>query len=335
MPAVVLAQTINSISPVLGNVGTLVTLGGTNLNLVSSVAVNGTACILLDKSSTSLRLLVMPGASTGTISTTGGTPAMSATAFTVTSTSLGTAQQGPKLIGTGTVGPAYQGTSVALSADGGTLAVGGFFDNNGTGATWVFTRSGMGWAQQGPKLVGTGAMGAASQGTSVTLSADGSTLALGGITDNSGAGATWVFTRSGTSWAQQGPKLVGTGAVGPAYQGVSVALSADGSTLAVGGTDNNFGAGATWVFSTVSTPLAQIASASLQASPNFFPNPIAEQLTITGGASSGTLYLLDGLGRTLLTLPYRQGQPISLASLAPGCYWLRLNQGVARPLVKR
>jgi hypothetical protein len=44
-------------------------------------------------------------------------------------------------------------------------------------------------------------------------------------------------------FAQQGPKLVGTGAVGPAEQGVSVALSADGNTAVVGGWGDNTGVG--------------------------------------------------------------------------------------------
>jgi hypothetical protein len=48
--------------------------------------------------------------------------------------------------------------------------------------------------------------------------------------------------------SQRGPKLVGTGAVGSAAQGVSVALSADGSTAIVGGYDDNSGTGAAWVF---------------------------------------------------------------------------------------
>jgi hypothetical protein len=34
-----------------------------------------------------------------------------------------------------------QGSSVALSADGNTAIVGGFYDNTGAGAAWVFTRS--------------------------------------------------------------------------------------------------------------------------------------------------------------------------------------------------
>ncbi len=54
-----------------------------------------------------------------------------------------------------------------------------------------------------------------------------------------GVGAAWVWTRSGGVWTQQGPKLVGSGAVGNAQQGYSVSLSADGNTAIVGGPIDN------------------------------------------------------------------------------------------------
>ncbi len=158
-------------------------------------------------------------------------------------------QQGSKLVGMGAVGsPVHQGWSVALSADGNTAIVGGFADNSGIGAAWVFTRSGGTWTQQGSKLVGMGAAGAPEQGYSVALSADGNTAIVGGPVDNSDAGAAWVFTRSGGTWTQQGSKLVGNGAVGTAGQGYSVALSADGNTAIVGGPVDNSHTGAAWVF---------------------------------------------------------------------------------------
>jgi hypothetical protein len=47
-------------------------------------------------------------------------------------------------------------------------------------------------------------------------------------------------------FSQQGPKLVGTGAAGYAYQGGSVALSADGNTAIVGGPEDNSDIGAAW-----------------------------------------------------------------------------------------
>jgi hypothetical protein len=150
-------------------------------------------------------------------------------------------QQGNKLFGTGTVGSAAQGFSVALSDDGNTAIVGGPFDNRMTGAAWIYTRSGGVWAQQGSKLVGAGAVGNASQGVSVALSGDGNTAIVGGVNDTAGAGAAWVFIRSGGVWSQQGDKLVGLGAVESPAQGIgngqgrSVALSADGNTAIVGG----------------------------------------------------------------------------------------------------
>jgi hypothetical protein len=102
-------------------------------------------------------------------------------------------QQGPKLVGTGAVGQLVeQGFSVALSADGNIALVGGPSDGD-AGTVWVFTRSNSVWTQQSNKLVGTGAVGVAEQGWWVALSADGSTVVAGGLSDNGSDGAAWVF----------------------------------------------------------------------------------------------------------------------------------------------
>jgi hypothetical protein len=145
-----------------------------------------------------------------------------------------------------------QGTSMAISSDGSVFATGAPTDNTNVGAVWVFVRqSGGGYTQQA-KLIGTGNIGASQQGTSVALSADGNTLAVGGPGDNSGhnsIGAVWIFTRTGTVWTQQA-KLVGSGvlgAVGP-KQGQSVSLSTDGNTVAIGGYLDDNNNGATWIF---------------------------------------------------------------------------------------
>ncbi len=168
-------------------------------------------------------------------------------------------QQGTKLVGSGGVGSSiYQGVSVTLSADGNTLAAGGYFDNNSAGAAWVFTRSGGVWTQQGTKLVATDETGAGSFGYNVRLSADGNTLLSTGYQDNSGAGAAWLFTRSAGAWSQSGSKLVGTGAVGAANQGVSSALSSDGQTVLLCGPADNSNAGAAWVFVNPAPKIASI-----------------------------------------------------------------------------
>ncbi|MGA2163451.1 MAG: hypothetical protein ABSH36_03170 [Solirubrobacteraceae bacterium] len=177
-------------------------------------------------------------------------------------------QQGEKLTGTGETGKGEFGKSVALSADGHTAMIGGPADNGGAGAIWVFARSGSTWSQQGEKLVGDCAGGCANEGTgetgegefgsTVALSEDGDTALIGGPADNGGAGAAWVFARSGSTWSQQGEKLVGdctascvnegTGETGGGKFATSVALAEDGDTALIGGPADNGGAGAVWVF---------------------------------------------------------------------------------------
>jgi hypothetical protein len=177
-------------------------------------------------------------------------------------------QQGERLVGdctsncanegTGEIGKGELGKSVVLSADGDTALIGAPADNGGAGAAWVFTRSGSTWSQQGEKLIGTGEIGKGEFGTSVALSEDGDMALIGAPADNGGAGAAWVFTRSGSTWTQQGEKLVGdctsscanegTGETGEGMFGTMVVLSADGDMALIGAPADNGGAGAAWVF---------------------------------------------------------------------------------------
>jgi trimeric autotransporter adhesin len=154
------------------------------------------------------------------------------------------------------------GTSVALSADGSTLAVGAFgeasastgvngnqLDNSAAyaGAVYIFARSGTTWVQQAYLKASNTGVGD-DFGWSVALSGDGSTLAVGAFNEDSAAtgiggiqaddsmtnaGAVYVFTRTGATWRQQAyVKASNTGLSD--FFGWSVALSGDGSTLAVG-----------------------------------------------------------------------------------------------------
>ncbi len=99
--------------------------------------------------------------------------------------------------------------------------------------------------QQGEKLAGGGEAASGRFGYSVALSADGDTALIGAryaIRNNNEAGGAWVFTRSGSTWTQQGGKLNGTGHagetlfdhIGEGAFGYSVALSADGNTALIG-----------------------------------------------------------------------------------------------------
>jgi hypothetical protein len=157
-------------------------------------------------------------------------------------------QQGPKLIGGEESGTGEFGVSVALSADGNTALIGGGGDNGESGAAWVFARNGSAWEQQGPKLTGAEEVGNAHFGFRVALAADGNTALVGGGADNGELGAVWTFTRSDSTWSQQGSKLTASDETGKAHFGYSLAVSADGSTALIGGLADNSEAGAAWQF---------------------------------------------------------------------------------------
>ena len=157
-------------------------------------------------------------------------------------------QQGPKLTASDEAGNGKFGTIVALSANGNTALIGAWNDDHSKGAAWVFTRSGSTWAQQGPKLTGGGETGEGRFGVAVALSADGNTAMVGGLADNSTRGAAWLFTRSGSTWTQQGPKLLPSDGAGEGEFGTNVALSADGATALIGAWRDNSGTGAAWAF---------------------------------------------------------------------------------------
>jgi hypothetical protein len=201
-------------------------------------------------------------------------------------------QQGAKLTSSSASGLAGLGEAVALSSDGNTALLGGGHDSSGVGAAWVFTRSGSTWTQQGNKLIGTGAVGPASQGTAVALSGDGNTAVIGGLLDNSEAGATWVFTRTSGAWNQLGNKLAGSGATGAAGQGRAVAISTDASTVIVGGNQDNSDAGAVWIFSTQAS--APNVPSAVSVSPAF-GSASATTLTFTFSDTGGfqALTVLD------------------------------------------
>ena len=141
------------------------------------------------------------------------------------------------------------GSSVALSADGYTLAVGSpNWINDNKGLVDIFRLSGTSsWPHQTFLLASNAAPGDLF-GSSVALSADGNTLAVGAYGEDSEAttiggnegndfaadsGAVYAFTRSGTSWSQQAYIKASNSGAGDQF-GTSVALSADGNSLAVG-----------------------------------------------------------------------------------------------------
>jgi hypothetical protein len=243
-----------------------------------------------------------------------------------------------KLTGSGAIGSARFGRSVSISSDGNTAIIGGYEDDAAKGAVWVYTRSGSTWTQQGNKLIGSGATGNASQGFSISLSADGNTAVVGGIDDNAFAGAAWVFIRSGGVWSQSGNKLFGSDAVGIANQGGAVAISPDGNTIIVGGIADNTNKGAAWVFVPGTTSIQQ---SSNETPMNFmldqnYPNPFNPSTNIQFALPQSGFVTLEIFSVTGERVDVLFSEELSAgkynyewngSNLTSGIYFYRLNAG--------
>jgi hypothetical protein len=155
------------------------------------------------------------------------------------------------------------GYAVALSADGTTLAVGAYGeasnavgvggdptnnDANLSGAVYIYTSTQRGiWTQQAYlKASNTGALDVF--GYALAISADGNTLVVGAPDEDSAAitvdgdgadntkpsaGAAYVFTRTGTTWAQDAYLKAPNSDQGDNF-GEAVAITGDGTTVAIG-----------------------------------------------------------------------------------------------------
>lgn len=134
------------------------------------------------------------------------------------------------------------GGAVVLSQDGRVLVASASEAQGGTGAVYAFANAGASaseavWSR--PSAVEPASLAPGDRfGFSLALSADGQTLAVGATGVNLGAGAAYLFTRSGAGWTPSAELTPLSGDAGDAF-GSALALSADGTTLAVGANDED------------------------------------------------------------------------------------------------
>jgi LPXTG-motif cell wall-anchored protein len=130
------------------------------------------------------------------------------------------------------------GYSVAMAANGNRIAIGAIFNNNITGHVRIYSWDGTTWMQTGDDINGEAEDD--ESGSSVAMSADGSRIAIGAPGNDgtgSGTGHVRIYTWNGTTWTQTGADI--NGEADGEYLGSSVAMSADGSRIAIGATGNN------------------------------------------------------------------------------------------------
>lgn len=128
------------------------------------------------------------------------------------------------------------GTSIAISSDGTIVAIGAPFKNSLNGNVRVFQYASNAWSQLGSTMSGTTA--SEMFGNSVSLSSDGSLVAIGApACSTSGKGYVYVFKFETGAWSQLGAELIGK--FNNEESGFSVDISSDGSIIAVGTKSSN------------------------------------------------------------------------------------------------
>jgi FG-GAP repeat len=256
--------------------------------------------------------------------------------------------------------PGHIGNSISISADGNYMAIGAHLESSaapgingnqndnslyGSGAVYVYVRSGTSWTQQAYVKASNAGMGD-NFGLNVDLNRDGTVMAVAAYFESSAqtginppqdddsipqAGAVYIFERTGTTWAQRAylkasnagraPVVADPNDWGDGDQfGSSLALSGDGNTLAVGamsedssaaginntafeGDDSANSSGAVYVFSRAGASWKQEAyiKASNSQGGDLFGYGVG--LSDDGNTLAVAGYDEDGSGRTVNAIP--------------------------------
>jgi hypothetical protein len=159
-------------------------------------------------------------------------------------------EEGPRLVGSGSSDTVVGfGVGLALSADGDTAAVGGSNYKYAKGAVWIFTRAQGVWRQQARIPEPADATGPSAFGIRVGLSANGDTMVVAAFVAYRGRGAAWLYARSDGAWVRRGGAITAPVVLGkePRFAS-SLALAQDGTTVIIGGPNEENGKGAAWVY---------------------------------------------------------------------------------------
>jgi hypothetical protein len=134
---------------------------------------------------------------------------------------------------------------VSISGDGSIIVAGSSYnDPNGTdsGAAYVFEKSGSTWTQF-QKIVASDGAASDHFGASVSVSRDGSTIAVGSPYDDTTTdqGAAYIFEKVGGTWTQVQKIVQSDTLANTSFGGTGVELTDDGTTILVGASFHDTG----------------------------------------------------------------------------------------------
>ncbi|WP_417368921.1 T9SS type A sorting domain-containing protein [Gelidibacter japonicus] len=227
-------------------------------------------------------------------------------------------QKGREFLGVGTEGI---GREVAISADGNIIAYSSYSTTR-TGQVKAFTFNGTDWIQIGSAMDGENNNDLF--GTSISMSANGTILAIGAtdvnVTGTLQAGTVTVNQFDGTDWNQAGQVV--TGNVNFDKLGSALALSSDGNTYVVAQAPSK----ATAFVYRISQPLSLDDKKFSKIT--LFPNPTNGNFSLSLGHQAETLNLkiFNMLGQVVLSRSYTSVERVENLSVEdPGIYFIKIS----------
>jgi hypothetical protein len=215
------------------------------------------------------------------------------------------------------------GFSVSLSSNGRTVAIGARFNGVNAGQVRVYTFAGGAWVQVGGDIDGEAANDFL--GGSVSLSADGSRVAIGApLNDGNGvnAGQVRIYTFAGGAWTQLGGDINGEAASDES--GYSVSLSSDGTTVAIGALfndGNGVDAGQVRIYSSTAPNVSPVFSSGTAGS-GVAGTASSVYTAVATDADGGTLTYSLGSAVAGFTINASTGVVSMGASVVAGSYVL-------------
>lgn len=220
------------------------------------------------------------------------------------------------------------GYSISLSGDGSIVAIGAYYNGGatnspGSGHVRVYKNLSNVWTQVGLDIYGEG--NGDHFGESVSLSNDGNVLVVGAVYNDengSDSGHVRVYQNISGAWTQIGLDMDGEG-IGDNF-GISLSLSGDGSTVAIGATNNDANgseSGHVRVFD-----ISPVLSSDSFVLSHFsiYPNPVSEIATITlqDDLELKSINIYNSLGQFIKS---EKNSTIDVRNLSKGNYFFEVN----------
>jgi alpha-tubulin suppressor-like RCC1 family protein len=154
--------------------------------------------------------------------------------------------QTAKITGSDSIANDRFGGDVSINSFGNIVSVGAYGNNSSAGSVYIFTGSGANWVQVA-KITGNDSTASDRFGINLSFNDIGNTLFVGAHSDNSSAGSAYVFTGSGSNWAQF-TKINASDSAANDFFGNRIAVNSAGDVSLIGAFGDNSNAGSVYIY---------------------------------------------------------------------------------------